>query len=171
MYLLSNNQVIKCNDLVITEYLQVITQFLITYLSGKYQQVTWYLLDIFLTSTRYLPNNYLVDISWAGTDKALLPSKSIIRVIRVNICARIEWKSSLGSWLCQRSVIGYSAPPLHNADVLLCPALITHTQNSSLSLPQSLRFAGHFPLMFRVSSASGLLLLRLVLTYEPVEFW
>ena len=46
-----------------------------------------------------------------------------------------------------------SAPPLHNADVLLCPALITHTQNSSLSLPQSLRFAGRFPLMFRVSSA------------------
>ncbi len=26
----------------------------------------------------------------SGTDKALLPSTSIIRVIRVNICARIE---------------------------------------------------------------------------------
>ena len=117
--------------------------------------------------TRVEPDTRLKWVS--GTDKALLPSTSIIRVIRVNIniCARIEWKSSLASWLCQRSVIGYSAPPLHNADVLLCPALITHTQNSSLSL----RFAGRFPLMFRVSSASGLLLLRLVLTYEPVEFW
>ncbi len=57
--------------------------------------------------------------------------------------------------------------------VLLCPALLTHTQNTekrtaralSLSLPQSLRFAGFFPLTFRVSSASGLFFTLVCSTY------
>ncbi len=39
-------------------------------------------------STRVEPDTRLKRVS--GTDKALLPSTSIIRVIRVNICARIE---------------------------------------------------------------------------------
>ncbi len=56
--------------------------------------------------------------------------------------------------------------------VLLCPALLTHTQNTekkreqralSLSLPQSLRFAGFFPLTFRV--ASGLFFTLVCSTY------
>ncbi len=38
--------------------------------------------------TRVEPDTRLKRVS--GTDKALLPSTSIIRVIRVNICARIE---------------------------------------------------------------------------------
>ncbi len=37
---------------------------------------------------RVEPDTRLKRVS--GTDKALLPSTSIIRVIRVNICARIE---------------------------------------------------------------------------------
>ncbi len=37
---------------------------------------------------RVEPDTWLKRVS--GTDKALLPSTSIIRVIRVNICARIE---------------------------------------------------------------------------------
>ncbi len=37
---------------------------------------------------RVEPDTRLKQVS--GTDKALLPSTSIIRVIRVNICARIE---------------------------------------------------------------------------------
>ncbi len=58
--------------------------------------------------------------------------------------------------------------------VLLCPALLTHTQNTekrreeralSLSLPQSLRFAGFFSLTFRVSSASGLFFTLVCSTY------
>ncbi len=53
---------------------------------------------------RVEPDTRLKRVS--GTDKALLPSTSIIRVIRVNICARIEYKFSLGSGLCLRSVIG-----------------------------------------------------------------
>ncbi len=44
---------------------------------------------------RVEPDTRLKRVS--GTDKALLPSTSIIRVIRVNICARIEYKFSLGS--------------------------------------------------------------------------
>ncbi len=47
------------------------------------------------TPTRVEPDTRLKRVS--GTDKALLPSTSIIRVIRVNICARIEYKFSLGS--------------------------------------------------------------------------
>ncbi len=39
-------------------------------------------------NTRVEPDTRLKRVS--GTDKALLPSTSIIRVIRVNICARIE---------------------------------------------------------------------------------
>ncbi len=39
-------------------------------------------------SIRVEPDTRLKRVS--GTDKALLPSTSIIRVIRVNICARIE---------------------------------------------------------------------------------
>ncbi len=46
-------------------------------------------------SARVEPDTRLKRVS--GTDKALLPSTSIIRVIRVNICARIEYKFSLGS--------------------------------------------------------------------------
>ncbi len=46
-------------------------------------------------TTRVEPDTRLKRVS--GTDKALLPSTSIIRVIRVNICARIEYKFSLGS--------------------------------------------------------------------------
>ncbi len=38
--------------------------------------------------TRVEPDTRLKRVS--GTDKALLPSTSIIQVIRVNICARIE---------------------------------------------------------------------------------
>ncbi len=57
--------------------------------------------------------------------------------------------------------------------MLLCPALLTHTQNTekrtarslSLSLPQSLRFAGFFPLTVRVSSASGLFFTLVCSTY------
>ncbi len=57
--------------------------------------------------------------------------------------------------------------------MLLCPALLTHTQNTekrtarslSLSLPQSLRLAGFFPLTFRVSSASGLFFTLVCSTY------
>ncbi len=44
---------------------------------------------------RVEPDTRLKRVS--GTDKALLPSTSIIRVIRDNICARIEYKFSLGS--------------------------------------------------------------------------
>ncbi len=39
-------------------------------------------------NNRVEPDTRLKRVS--GTDKALLPSTSIIRVIRVNICARIE---------------------------------------------------------------------------------
>ncbi len=39
-------------------------------------------------TTRVEPETRLKRVS--GKDKALLPSTSIIRVIRVNICARIE---------------------------------------------------------------------------------
>ncbi len=46
-------------------------------------------------ASRVEPDTRLKRVS--GTDKALLPSTSIIRVIRVNICARIEYKFSLGS--------------------------------------------------------------------------
>ncbi len=46
-------------------------------------------------NSRVEPDTRLKRVS--GTDKALLPSTSIIRVIRVNICARIEYKFSLGS--------------------------------------------------------------------------
>ncbi len=54
--------------------------------------------------------------------------------------------------------------------VLLCPALLTHTQNTekrtarslSLSLPQ---VRGFFPLTFRVSSASGLFFTLVCSTY------
>ncbi len=45
--------------------------------------------------SRVEPDTRLKRVS--GTDKALLPSTSILRVIRVNICARIEYKFSLGS--------------------------------------------------------------------------
>ncbi len=41
-----------------------------------------------LVNTRVEPDTRLKRVS--GTDKALLPSTSIIRIIRVNICARIE---------------------------------------------------------------------------------
>ncbi len=61
-------------------------------------------LKIRLLEIRVEPDTRLKRVS--GTDKALLPSTSIIRVIRVNICARIEYKFSLGSGLCLRSVIG-----------------------------------------------------------------
>ncbi len=62
----------------------------------------------------------------------------------------------------------HSAPPLHTyrCIVLLCPALLTHTQNTekrreqralSLSVsPSVTQVCGFFPLTFRVSSASGL---------------
>ncbi len=43
---------------------------------------------LFQVGTRVEPDTRLKRVS--GTDKALLPSTSIIRVIRVNICARIE---------------------------------------------------------------------------------
>ncbi len=60
--------------------------------------------DVTILGIRVEPDTRLKRVS--GTDKALLPSTSIIRVIRVNICARIEYKFSLGSGLCLRSVIG-----------------------------------------------------------------
>ncbi len=41
-----------------------------------------------MVDIRVEPDTRLKRVS--GTDKALLPSTSIIRVIRVNICARIE---------------------------------------------------------------------------------
>ncbi len=50
---------------------------------------------MFTVASRVEPDTRLKRVS--GTDKALLPSTSIIRVIRVNICARIEYKFSLGS--------------------------------------------------------------------------
>ncbi len=54
--------------------------------------LVYYLVTMFINiqsiATRVEPDTRLKRVS--GTDKALLPSTSIIRVIRVNICARIE---------------------------------------------------------------------------------
>ncbi len=47
-----------------------------------------YYIYIYIYIIRVEPDTRLKRVS--GTDKALLPSTSIIRVIRVNICARIE---------------------------------------------------------------------------------
>ncbi len=64
---------------------------------GKEPELVWeverYQLEI--VGIRVEPDTRLKRVS--GMDKALLPSTSIIRVIRVNICARIEYKFSLGS--------------------------------------------------------------------------
>ena len=57
-------------------------------------------------STRVEPNIRFRRIS--GTDNAFSTSTSIIRVILVNIRARVEGKSSLGNWLLSRM----SARPL-----------------------------------------------------------
>ena len=91
---------------------------------------------------RVEPDTRLKRVS--GTDKALLQSTSIIRVIRV---------LGLNENLHTASQRPSPTPP----------ALLTQTQNSSPSVTQ---VRGSFPLTLRVSSASSLFLLRFAVTYN-----
>ena len=101
--------------------------------------------------TRVEPNTRFRRVS--GTDNAFSTSTSIIRVILVNIRARVEGKSSLGNWLLSRSVIGQSHTTPASPYTLPCTLLYrsTHTQTVTERVThiQSLPAAPHATLSLR----------------------
>ncbi len=60
----------------------------------------WLVRPCFLILIRVEPDTRLKRVS--GTDISTFAEYEYLRVIRVNICARIEYKFSLGSGLCLR---------------------------------------------------------------------